>query len=334
MSTDPCIGPFYDCGENVNYSYTAGTSASITQTRDNLSHFLLGETDIIVNKVTRYFNLTIGKSTSASGSVAIGNGLGGSVPCVTQTDSNSGSVSESYQCTNTILSFLDTRYGNAIGREVIESLAFSADGSQLAAFRGAMFGNFYGHKFMVENSVIHTTTNYFIVVNGVKTILKTVTSISNQYTANNPLILVFPNPPSLGEPFDADVIKYGFYDYHATGAGEGQSKIQQDGGDDFYFTDWMRDIGIATRDADQKKATDRYDQFYLGNGIPKNVTYANPGINIDDNPIGSITIDAAGNVCYSMLLNGQTFNFLTNGDLPNLTGLDAAGFKCFPVGLV
>jgi hypothetical protein len=335
-----CDGDHYDCGTTANILTGGSGSGLIGHVRNRLSSFMLGSTEIIVNRVSRIFDLSYSSSWSISPSFAVANvdfgtlryGVCGGV----WNGSSTHAVSESYECVSSTLYFLDVRYDNAVGREVTETITFNKTSSEFAGFK-EVWGIGYYPKYVITNHILNKTTVYFIVLNGVKTILKTETSSELVNGPANPLILVYPQPGSLGIPWiNCDDIKeFGFYDYHAVGEGEGQEKIQRDGGDDFYFTDWMRAIGISSREQDQRDADDRYFEFYLNDGAPPPQSYSNPGIYTDDTPCCSVTVNPNGSIMYSAELGGEVFNFLTDGDL---TTFDPeripAGSKLFPVGII
>jgi hypothetical protein len=336
-----CEGDHYDCGTTAEILTSGSSSGSVKHARNRLSSFMLGSTEIIVNKVSRVFDLSYSSGWSTNPSYAVANVDDGTLRYgVCGGDAWNGSsthsVSESYECVSTTLFFLDVRYDNAVGMEVTETITFNKTSSELAGFK-EVWGIGYYPKYAITNHVLNKTTVYFIILNGVKTILKTETTSELVNGPDNPLILVYPQPGSLGIPWiNCDDIKeFGFYDYHAVGEGEGQEKIQRDGGDDFYFTDWMRGIGLASREQDQLDAADRYFEFYLGDGAPVQQSYSNPGIYTDDTPCCSVAVDPNSNIMYSAELGGEVFNFLTGGDL---TTFDPeripAGSKLFPVGII
>ena len=343
-----CTGDHYTCGAAGTWKTGVSSEGSQTHARNRKTSFFLGATEIIVNRELRNFSISYSGGLSASPTFLMYNDEGGLFACGTPDYSATTphSVSESYICTNTTLYFLDMRYNNAIGKEVVESISFNEASDAVAGFKET-WGIFYYPKFVITNHVLTTTTNYFIVLNGVKTVLKTTTTTSTVNGPTNPLILVWPNPPSLAIPWInvADITTYGFYDYHAVGEEEGQIKIRRDGGDDFYFTDWMRNIGAPALTINQADAENRYFDFYLGDGIPGVSSYSNPGIFTDSAPIGSIAQDADGNIFYSLELGGEIFNSLSApgaaetdprivADLPTLFPDLGPNQKFFPVGLI
>ena len=341
-----CTGPHYTCGETGNWKTGVHSAGEQTHIRNRKSSFMLGATEIIVNQEVRNFNIHFSGGWSASPSFLMYNDEGGLFACgVPDYSGNTPhAVNESYNCTNTVLYFLDMRYNNAICKEVTETVTFSEASSAVAGFKET-WGVFYYPKFVITNHTLTTITKYFIVLNGVTTVLKTTTSTTLVNGPGNPLILVWPNPPSLGIPWvNCDDIKtYGFYDYQ--NGIDGPVKVQRDGGDDFYFTDWMRNVGVAALTVDQADANNRYFDFYLGDGVPGTAAYLNPGVAFDSTPIGSIAQDSAGNIFYSVWLGGEVFNSLSS---PSKTPADprkeynletmfptlGANPKFFPVGVI
>jgi hypothetical protein len=341
IGDNTCEGSHYDCGDTTPILIGVTASGEISHIRNELVSFMLGATEIIVNKKTRNFALHYSHGWSSNPSFAMPQidiaGVSIYFTCGGDTNLNSNqSVSESYESVTTALYLLDTRYNNAVGRETTERITFSKSSNTLAGFKEP-WGIGYYPKYTITNHVLDKTIVYFIVLNGVKTILKT--EITNEVIngPSNPLILVYPQPPSLAIPWiNCDDIKlFGFYDYHAVGAEEGQVKIQHDGGDDFYFTDWMRNIGALSNEQDQQDADDRYFEFYLGGTYNPSQSYSNPGIYIDSTPCCSVAVDPNGNVMYSVELGGEVFNFLTGGDLTTFDPEHIpAGSRLFPVGII
>jgi hypothetical protein len=332
-----CTGGHYDCGATGTWKTGVSSEGALSQGRNRKTSFMLGATEIIVNQEVRNFIIAYSGGWSASPAFLMYNDEGGLFACGTPDYSATTphSVSESYDCTNTVLYFLDMRYNNAIGKEVVETIAFNEASDAVAGFKET-WGIFYYPKFVITNHVLTTTTNYFIVLGGVKTVLKTTTATSTVNGPGNPLILVWPNPPSLAIPWVNidDIVLYGFYDYHAVGDEEGQVKIRRDGGDDFFLTDWMRNMGAPALNINQTDAENRYFDFYLGAGVSGTSSYPNPGIFTDSTPVGSIAQDKDGNVFYSVELGGEIFNSLTGGSLPELFPTLGPNQKFFPVGLV
>ena len=341
-----CTGGHYTCGETASWKTGVSSAGNQTQTRNRKTSFFLGATEVIVNKQIRNFGIHFTGGWSASPSFLMRDDDGGLFACGTPNYSGSTphAVNESYSCVNTVLYFLDMRYNNALCKEVTETVTFSEASSAVAGFKET-WGIFYYPKFVIVNHTNSTTTNYFVVLNGIKTILKTVTSTTLVNGPTNPLILVWPNPPSLGIPWiNCDDIKeYGFYDYQ--NGVDGPAKVQRDGGDDFYFTDWMRNISAPSLVQDQADADNRYFDFYLGTGTSGIVSYSNPGIATDSTPVGSIAQDSAGNIFYSFEIDGYKFNSLSAPGNPitdprkeyNLETMFptlGANKKFFPVGVI
>lgn len=341
-----CTGDHYTCGETASWKTGVHSAGNQTHVRNRQTSFALGATTIIVNKEVRNFDIQFSGGWSASPAFLMRDSEGGLFACGTPdyTGNTPHAVTESYSCTNTVLYFLDMRYNNAIGKEVTETVTFSEASSAVAGFKET-WGIFYYPKFVITNHVCTTITKYFVVLNGVKTVLKTTTATTTVNGPGNPLILVWPNPPSLGIPWInvADINLYGFYDYQ--NGVDGPAKIQRDGGDDFYFTDWMRNISAPSIVQDQADADNRYFDFYLGDGISGTASYPNPGIAVDSTPVGSVTQDSTGNIFYSFEVDGFKFNSLSapgptlsdprkEYNLETMFPTLGANKKFFPVGII
>jgi hypothetical protein len=329
-----CEGEHYECGQVRNWPTGETSGSHLAHNRDVLITLTLGDAVIKIVEHKRTFSIDVQEGWELTGDkFVMSNGMGGYFTCAVEESINQHSISENHSYTTTKLSFLDARYNNAIGKEVIESQTFSYSGSDTAEFREEM-GNVNFPKFKIINHQITRTTNYFIILNGIRTVLLTETESWIEHGAENPLIIIWPLPPSLATPIDADVLEYGFYDYYGGEPGESQVKIRHDGGDDFYYTDWMRLIGQLNQDADQQDADNRYFAFYLHDTPPYAQAIFQPEVFHEASPLASIAQDAAGNVFYSATMDGHTFNGLTNGDLAALFPEFVSNPKFYPVSTI
>lgn len=334
MSEQVCSGSHYTCGEKVSWLTGGHGSGNIQHVRDKKHAFMLGKTEILIHESSREFSISYDHTWALPESAFLmRNSEGGLFLCGNATTDDHHSVSEDYRCTNTTLYFLDTRYDNAIGREIKEVLVFSETSTDLVGFK-TVWGIQWLPKYVITNLAVKKTTTYFVVIGGVKTVLQSSETEETIYGPSNPLIIVWPNPESEAVPWlnCDDINQYGFYDYHAEGS---QAQIQLDGGDDFYFTDWMRLIGAETRIQDQTDADTRYFEYYLGDeaGKTRTISYDNPGLSIDPTPVGSICRDRDGNVFYSITLDGKVSNFITGGNLTELFPETGDEPQFYPVGL-
>jgi hypothetical protein len=335
-----CEGTHYTCGDTVQFSTGSVTTTNLQQLLNDKLSFMLGVTEIVVAHRVRNFNISIEHNVSNSAEFAVIVDGGGTAYCNSEeTVDNNNSISENCNYVTTKLYFLDTRYNHAIGEQKTEVFTFNLSSSEMAEFKET-WGQVLYPKFHIVNGIIHTTVEYFIVINGVKTVLETVETSENVYTAENPLIIVYPNPPSLAIPWVncEDIIQFGFYDYHAVGDEEGQVKIRRDGGDDFYFTDWMRLVGVLNLAVDQAKAEERYFAYYLDDGGPATSSITNPGVFVSDTPAGNIVTNNKGVTFYSVVLNGKYYNGISEGlinDILTATKMpEGINPRLYPVGII
>lgn len=249
--------------------------------------------------------------------------------CSDETKSHSGQVSEYYRCQDTELWFVDTRYGNLIAREIVEEIAFTAP-AQPVPFH-VPYGTEWYFKYVCNDVRVVTTETLYVMVGGQKTILKTVTSETVLYSSSFPLILVYPIVPSQAMVMDEEIMEHGFYDYNAE---DSEQMAQEDGGKDFYFPSWCREIGRINQSMDRDEATHRYYTYFLNDEPPPSGTIGRPPIVTRSEPDFSLTVDGEGRTFYSVSWMGETFNFLTDGDPVSLMGLEGSGAKFYPVGLI
>jgi hypothetical protein len=335
MTVQTCEGSHYTCGKKQNWLTGGSSDKAVQQSRDNKISFMLGATEITVVSQQRTFSISVDDSWYLDDGFLMKDEDGNFFQCGDVVTNADGDVSENYTYITTTSHFLDTRHGNGVFTEVKDVLTFS-DTGEMCGFKETWGINWY-HKFVIESCSIQRTTTYYVVLAGVKTILKTVVETVPLYTAGNPLILVFPNPPSEAIPWlNCDDIKaHGFYDYHEGGPPPGGSqRIEEDGGDDFYWPEWIRNMGTLNHDADAAMAADRYLTYYLIAPDPGTETITNPDIFTDSTPCASVAVDAAEKVFYSLTLGGQNFNHLEDGDLLKLFPYFSADPKFYPVGVI
>jgi hypothetical protein len=332
-----CEGPFLGCTmPPILVPVGTATTSVLSQNVSNRLAFNVGATEVVVSSRTRTFSISSGANVTVNADFATLNGEGGIIVCSSGTTASYlNTLSESYTCVTTTLYFLDTRYDNAIGSELTETMQFGDSNSAMATFR-TPGGDILLPKFHMDDVKVVRTTEFFVIVKGIKTVLDTVTTTLIVHSVNDPLIIVYPNPPSIAIPTYGceDILQYGFYDYYAVGEEENQVKIRRDGGDDFYYTDWMRTMGTATGAAEQAKADERYFSHYLGEHSPVRKDLFNPGVIVDNTPVGSITVDPAGNVFYSVFLNGKYFSAIDGGIIPELFPEVVTNPRFYPIGIL
>jgi len=212
--TNTCEGSHYTCGEKAEWLIGGENKHLLTQTRDSKSSFMLGNTEIVVVSQKRDFSIQ-GEILweLEDGAFLMYDNDSLLFQCASRNNSSNGALSEDCTVVTTVTHFLDARHCNGVFTEVKDELKFSATG-ELCGFKQT-WGVQYYHKFVVLNPTIKRTTTYFVVAKGVKKILKQ--KIDNVPAYSSPLILVFPNPPSLAIPWIncEDINTYGFYDYRA-----------------------------------------------------------------------------------------------------------------------
>lgn len=239
-------------------------------------------------------------------------------------------VSEYYKCIDSTLYFLDTRYNNAVVKEIDQTLTFSkGPTSDFCNFKET-WSIVPLHKLKITNAQIVETTTWYIINRGVKEILKT-TALTTPVSIP---ILIVPQPPSKAIPQDPEVVAQGFYDYFGD-EGPDLLMAEQDGGQDFYFPEWCRRIGTSNQMLDIQEAYDRFSVKVLHNTPEVNQTMSVPPIATDGNFMGSMCVDPYGNLFYSIEIEGEIYNHLSGvEDITQLIQIEGAKPKYYPVGLV
>jgi hypothetical protein len=335
---------YHFCGETSNEAISFTNEGGISQAFDTLRTIDIGGLTVDAMKRKRNFVLTYRnhrEHVSNIFSVWRQSSASDYEPCGQMSREITGSVSENYEYVTTQFYFLDSRYGNAYFKRVTERVTFNAN-AQEAKF--IYQGNAQYHaKYVIGNHYVYKTTEYCMVVKGVLTVVKIVTDIPSLiHGPDNPMILVFPQPPSQGYFDDADIRAHDFYDYQ--NSGDQANRILNDGGYDFYFTDWMRGVGLLHRDADQGAAWNRYYMFYLytinlinNPATPSSHTYSSvtvPDQDVATEPVCSIAVDRTGNVFYSAKAGLECFNLLTATPAGDLSVLFPGKTIFCPVGVM
>jgi len=334
--SDPCTGLLSCSGESVTVPTESDTIYSLTQVKNRTVNMTVGGLAIPVQ--VRKRNFAISSTVKSLNNVAaVVHDLNNENPssyyvCQSPTTTYSGQVSESYECLDSVIYFMDLRYNNFAIKEVHEILTFGLGGSDTAAFKEP-FGTGIYSKFKIVSANIVRTTTYYQILNGGKKVLTVNNVTVPLYSAGSPLILVFPNVPSLATPLDADIKQYGFYDYNAIG-GDGL----QDGGKDYYFPAWCRQLGTANQTLDVQEATDRYSSVFLLQPYPATGPISPPPI-ATDVYYGSIAVDPKGNIFTSQKIDGNIFNTLINfdgtaADPVQITGIIGSNPLFYPVSII
>lgn len=330
-------------GPNATTNRVVSGQGNNTQTfnKSRLITASVGGYNIVLQSRARTYNMNTQVNWQKNGFFCYYDSTLNLVDCFSESGSSGGSVSESYQCVDTTLAYLDLRYGLALATEIDSSISFSPSRTGLAAFSSG-YGVLYYFKMVMESVFINNTITYYAVYGGKQHVLGSNTTRNQIYSGTNPLILLGAQPPSAYVPFDADILNYGFYSYYCGNQPQGVHSIEHDGGDDYYFTDWMRLCGSSNQVQDQNDAELRYQTFYNFNGVSAPGTYTpspqpivpQPNINFDATPQGSIKQDTNGNIAYSWTVGGKTYNFITNAYLQTLTQVPGNNAKFYPIGLV
>ena len=314
------------------YLQSTNDESSIHQIKNRLMTMTVGGTVITLQKRVRDFTIHGKVSTANLGVTFLHDpDTDGTIECIGGTNYTfTGDVSESYQCIDSTLFFLDTRYDNAVVKEVDQTLTFSVPPTAAACYFKLTWGIVPYHMFKITNGQIHTITTWYLIVNGVKQILKTTDVTAH---ANIP-ILIYPQPPSMGIPQDPDVIAQGFYDYFGD-SGPDLAMALRDGGQDYYYPEWCQRLGADNRTLDIQEATDRYSAIFLKEPPAVNQTMTMPTIPMNGEFYGSMCVDPSGNLFYSMKLDGVIYNHLDGQtDITELIKINGANPEYFPVGLI
>lgn len=213
------------------------------------------DTGLVLWSRERYFSISGSVIDNKSGGYWLyRTGFTDPIACYDHQVNNLAEVSEKYKTVDTVLLYEDLRTDTRVYKQVTQHLEFYCQSTQTAEFR-TMWGSAYPHKLKIVYAPKAVVTKYIAVVNGKSHTIKSTTVNSKRYTQDNPLILIYPNIQSLAMPMDAEVIKYGFYDYHGDGW---DGLATSDGGKDYYYPEWCREMGVDnSRDIRLKDA--RFD---------------------------------------------------------------------------
>lgn len=289
--------------------YTRNTSG-IEHTKNLTEH--LPSLDLVLWSRERAFTLH-GTETDYKNDGYWLNRVGGTGPvaCYDHQVVNDASVSEHYRTIDSSLIYLDLRTDIRVYKTVTETIDFYCQSAETAAFK-TVWGNVYPHKLKVVSAPKTKVILYTAVIGAKTEELKLRTINSNRHSDTNPLILIYPNPPSQADPLDADVKKYGFYDYNAD-SWDGLAK--DDGGKDYYYPEWCRELGVDnSRDYRLRDA-----RFNVLLTLPQDRTDSTMGESVilpgHTFPTGNCAISREGDTLLSFLVDEtEAINRLYNKD--------------------
>lgn len=327
---NPC-NDYTDCGNTTELPAGSYSSASWYHAID-LS--VGSDATLYQSKVTRRFGVEYDKAQKQSISKVISY-RGEITNCAgsAATGSHNSSISEDCRITKRVPYYIDRTNDIYVVREVDESLSFSVTSDKVAIFR-QMYGNMAFHKLLIKKgTMVQGRETFYLIKGGVKTALASSSYTFNPFGANGPQriyglngavieqdtrygeptpdvvqVIVLPPPPSMGIPLDADIAKYGFYDYLALEEGTGgafSSLMKDDGGQDFFYPAWCR--AMESDILWQETRDRRFELNYPGYKQPKpelmkGAEWTPPAPDVYPWPFGSFAVDADGNYIYSALL--------------------------------
>lgn len=315
------------------YMKSQNGELTIQQLKNREVTLALGGANITLQSRIRNFSLYY-KNYSVWNDVSIilDQGSGTTLQCTGNMDGSifTASVNEDYRCIDSTIYYLDTRYNNAVVKQVDEHLTFSQSSDAFAQFKEE-WGIFNLHKLKVDNAQVVTKTTLYAIVNGVYKLLTSTTETAGMDIP----ILIVPQPPSMAIPLDPDVIAHGFYDYSGGDGGYDYEMALADGGMDYYYPAWCRGLGV-NQDLDVEEAQQRYYAVVLHEPPPATQTMSAPPVMSNGEFYGSMAVDPYGHNFYSMKLDGSIFNHLDEVDdsaVAALIGITGANPKYFPVSL-
>jgi hypothetical protein len=305
----------YGCGENKAYKYIATDISEIKHEKDN-SFYLneLSNNPIYSRKRTFLINRVDSKNRNGSYFLESDNcfkELGSEdEPCEcldTTEDTSTGELSESYETIDSVIYFLDIVNNIKFFKTTKHTITFNNISNDLAAFREPWGTNYY-LKFKIKDAIVNKKIEYKLIVKDIEETLYSEENSYKPYSEENPLILLYPNPPSLVLPLDEDIKNYGFYDYNAGGpGGDWDGLAKEDGGKDYYNPEWCRNLGI-NNDIDTYITETRLLHLLT---IDKETFDLVIGLTYDaaQFPIFNAAVDFEGNIFISCIIeNKLTYN--------------------------
>ena len=226
--------------------------------------------------------------------------------CVNIKSSTEGQIIENYTTMDSEIYYLDIANSICFYKEVTSDISLRNTSSTVVLFK-QLFGNSSHIKYKLDNVSVTTTIHYKLIVNNTNTTLYSTDSVTKIYDEDNPLILVYPNPPSLALPLDPEIKEKGFYDYFAGGPGGDKTLQELDGGSDYYYPEWNRNMGA--NNAVERKLTDtRYLSAITQETAAQFITVNNDW-QIGRFPIFNAAKDSQGNIFVSGIIEDKvTFN--------------------------
>jgi hypothetical protein len=266
-------------------------------------------------------------------------------------------VSENCVIESSTLKYLDQRYGVCLYRYQKDDILMSKTSAELAEIK-VESGSIYPHQVQIKTSnyVANRLVEWRLIKDGVQTILKTSTEAIHPFGPRNNgqasgvglfpdyvpdpetrVVLLFPQPPSLGIPWSDVICRLGFYDYGHEAGAESQLNKDDGGEKDMFYPFWCREL--QTDPFWKSAAFNRYNISWFNMGLTVDSSYRPIDVLTDPLPCGSYVNHAQQGELYQFLFDGSTVE--TSKDLTTeinealADGLITSGTTLYyPIGVV
>lgn len=330
-----CTDLNYVCPGIVNRDVEWGGHSSISHSRHSQTTITVDGVSILKQKIDREFSIEYHENVVWTGTARVVIGEE-STPyfCEESVTGDWGSsIRENITWLDTEILYLDHVKGIMFWREQTQTCTFATPNQKTALFR-SQWGSFYSYWMMVSPER-QTTTRWKLLVG--KKIIELHTVVGPSITPGAPQYnILFPLPPSNVTPVDQPVRSpESFYDYYT------DIELQNaDGGQDWYYPDWMRDVMGIDRSELVADALVRYEWWYNSKQpLTPTETFTLPDLP-PAFPSGNATVDKFGNILVSFQCGDVYVNklFLKGGNVVDITAdklklITGDNLRLYPVSI-
>jgi hypothetical protein len=284
----------------------------------------------------------------------------------TPSDSPTCRVLENCVIEKSTLHYIDQRYGVCLYRLQRDEIHMDITSAEMAEIKVST-GIALVHQVQIKTDLYTATSieEWHLVIDGVDKVICTTTKQLEPFGARNNglsrremgqtdglfldyhpdpetrLVLLFPQPPSLGLPWSDAIYRLGFYDYGNESGEESELNKLDGGGKDMFYPAWCR--SLQTDPFWRGAADNRYGIDWYHNSLTNDDGYSPGNLSVDPIPLGSFVSHPTVGYVYQFLVptfDGSThletspnFNKLLDSKLP-------AGSKThdttlyYPIGVV
>lgn len=354
---------YYDCSIGGNCPVIPISDGPNGNGHNIATNYTITISDIVIPliRTARNFNVSYAQTFGSRG-LPLGyfNSDGDMLPLYcTELPPNQPTCTVTENCTieTSTLYFIDHRYNVCLYKYIKDELHLSKNSTEMALIKEPFQIGEY-HQIQIKTSDYTATrlTEWRLINNGVETMLASTTENLEPFGPRNNglpsgtglypnyapdpetrLVLLFPQPPSLGIPWSDVICRLGFYDYGNDPGEESQLNKLDGGNKDMFYPEWCRNL---QQDSLWRQAADnRYNISWFHADLTNDTSYVPPSISVQPIPIGSFANHPqVGNVyqflCDANVYGNRNFNDLIDNALKPAKMVTHDTTLYYPIGVI